>query len=520
LKWEDPALDKDRIERTKGGLYEEASRWILAHPNYRQWRHEETKLLWIKGGAGKGKTMLLVAITKEIQPYTKLASLGADSFLSFFFCQNTDDRLNNAVAILKGLIYQLLVQDSNLTSYLKDHYDRMGKEVFDVANNINAFYALSDVFRQMIKHPGLETIYLAVDALDECEVGLQGLLDLIKETYLQESRLKWIVTSRNHVNVDESQALSLEVNSESVLRSIEVYIEHKVSQVPSLKYNPVQRAYIQRKLLDKAEGTFLWVDLVLQSIGKALEADIVRLIDEIPKGLPPLYDKMMRDIGMSTSDYQAPCLATLSIVTLTYRPLHPLELRTLANLERYGEADLEKIINLCGSFLTQLDSRIYPIHQSAKDYLVSKAALSRIFPSGTHTVHRGIVDKSVAEMKKILRRDIYDLVHPGTLIQEVTVLPVKDPLLGVGYSCAYWIDHVCEADKSGFQRNRRSQLLKTLKNLALLREGHDMYNSIAKFFHDHFLHWLEALSLLGVVTNGIFSLTRLKDILVSLSDYK
>ncbi|KAH6648991.1 WD40-repeat-containing domain protein [Truncatella angustata] len=514
LKWTDPTLDKDRIERTKGGVYEQSSRWILAHSSYRQWRHEETKLLWIKGGAGKGKTMLLVAVTKELRPYTKLARPGADSFLSFFFCQNTDDRLNNAVAILKGLIYQLLVQDSSLISCLKDHYDRMGKEVFDAANNVNAFDALSNVFRQMIGYPGLGTIYLAVDALDECEVGLPELLDLIRETCLQENRLKWIVTSRNHVNVDESLALSLEVNSEAVLSAIEVYIKYKVSQVPSLKSNPTQRANVQRKLLDKADGTFLWIDLVLRSIHDALGDDIIRLIDEMPKGLPPLYDTMMRNIGMSISAYQASCRTILSIVTLTYRPLHLLELRMLADLEPYGTSDLEKLVDLCGSFLTLLDNHIYPIHQSAKEYLVSEVALGKIFPSGRHTVHRTIADRSVAKMKSILKRDIYNLAHPGTLTHEVAVPPVKDPLLGVGYSCAYWIDHVCDADKSDYQRNRRSQLLKTLQDLAPSRKGHDTHNSIAEFFRVHFLHWLEALSLLGVVTNGVFSLTRLRNILI------
>ncbi|RYP30214.1 hypothetical protein DL767_006361 [Monosporascus sp. MG133] len=395
LKWTDPTIDKLRIERTKGGLYEAASSWILSHPSYHQWRHDETKLLWIKGGAGKGKTMLLVAITRELQPCTKLDKPDADSFLSFFFCQNTDDRLNNAVAILKGLIYLLLVQDSSLVSYLKNDYDRMGKEVFDASNNVNAFDALSNVFRHMVRHPRSETVYLAVDALDECEDGLPDLLSLIRESSLQENCLKWIVTSRNQVNVDESLALSLEVNSEAVVRAIEVYIDHKVSQISSLESNPAQRATVQQKLLGKADGTFLWVDLMLRFIHGALGDDVVRRIDEIPSGLPPLYDRMMGDIGKSTSDYRDSCLAILSIATLAYRPLHILELRTLAGLEKYETADLERVVDMCGSFLTLLESRIYPIHQSAKDYLVSEAAVGKIFPSGTHSVHRSIVDSII-----------------------------------------------------------------------------------------------------------------------------
>ncbi|KXX74227.1 Vegetative incompatibility protein HET-E-1 [Madurella mycetomatis] len=224
-----------------------------------------TRLPLIKGGAGKGKTMLLATITKQLQSRTKLDHPATSSSLSFFFCQNTDNRLNNAVAILKGLIYLLLIQDVSLVSYLKSYCDRMGKEIFDVTNNnVNAFDVLSNVFRQMIRHSRSETVYLAIDALDECEDGLPDLLGLVRDTALQQNRLKWIVTSRNRVDIDEGLALenpgaklSLEVNSEAVSQAIKAYIEHKVDQVPSLRSNPTQRDNVQQKLLEKAEGTFL-----------------------------------------------------------------------------------------------------------------------------------------------------------------------------------------------------------------------------------------------------------------------
>ncbi|KAK3346916.1 hypothetical protein B0T25DRAFT_553180 [Lasiosphaeria hispida] len=79
----------------------------------------------------------------------------------------------------------------------------MGKGIFDVTNsNTNAFDALSNVFRQMIQHSRSETVYLAIDALDECE-GLPDLLSLVRETAVQENHLTWILTSRSRVDIDE-----------------------------------------------------------------------------------------------------------------------------------------------------------------------------------------------------------------------------------------------------------------------------------------------------------------------------
>ncbi len=364
-------------------------------------------------------------------------------------------------------------------------------------------------------------MYLAVDALDECEDGLPDLLSLVRETALQENRLKWILTSRNRVDIDENLALenpgaklSLEVNSEAVSQAIEAYIIHKVAQVSSLRSSPVQRTNIQQKLLEKAEGTFLWVDLVLRSLHGILADDAVHRIDETPSGLLPLYDRMMGDIDKSTSNYRDSCLAVLSVATLAYRPLHILELRTIAGL-KYETSDLKRIVDMCGSFLTLVDNHVYPIHQSAKDYLVSDTAVDKIFPSGKHAVQRNIVDRSVVAMEKTLRRDVYQLVHPGALTRDVEARPpTPDPLLGVGYSCTYWIDHVCETDKVDLQGSRRHQLAKTLgRHIAGSKKSIRIRDSIKTFFHNHFLHWLEALSLLGGISNGALSLARLRTII-------
>jgi hypothetical protein len=47
-----------------------------------------------------------------------------------------------------------------------------------------------------------------------------------------------------------------------------------------------------------------------------------------------------------------------------------LEIRILAGLqETLGLADLKRIINMYGSFLTIRDNYVYFVHQPAKDYL-------------------------------------------------------------------------------------------------------------------------------------------------------
>ena len=68
----------------------------------------QSQLLWMKGDRGKGKTMLISGILDEISPSTKLRDKQATTLLSYFFCQATDNRINNASAALRGLIYLLI----------------------------------------------------------------------------------------------------------------------------------------------------------------------------------------------------------------------------------------------------------------------------------------------------------------------------------------------------------------------------------------------------------------------------
>ncbi|KAH7305365.1 hypothetical protein BKA65DRAFT_520798, partial [Rhexocercosporidium sp. MPI-PUGE-AT-0058] len=52
--------------------------------------------------------MLISGILDEMSPSTKLRDKEATTLLSYFFCQATDDRINNTSAALRGLIYLLI----------------------------------------------------------------------------------------------------------------------------------------------------------------------------------------------------------------------------------------------------------------------------------------------------------------------------------------------------------------------------------------------------------------------------
>jgi hypothetical protein len=225
----DSRNDKKRIEDMKGGLLRDSYCWILEHADFQQWRdNEHSRLLWIRGDPGKGKTMLLCGIIDELQNW-----IAKTDIVSYFFCQATDSRINSATAVLRGLLYLLVNQQPLLVSHIRKKYDYTGKTMFEDAN---AWVVLTEIFTNVLQDPTLNTTYLVVDALDKCATDMSKLLNFIAKESSVASRVKWIVSSRNWPDIEErlkqvGQGLSLELNAKSVSTAVSIFIKQKVSQL-------------------------------------------------------------------------------------------------------------------------------------------------------------------------------------------------------------------------------------------------------------------------------------------------
>jgi hypothetical protein len=207
----DPREDKARIEKEKDVLLSRCYAWILRDPAFQRWRtNEESTLLWIRGDAGKGKTMMMIGLVNELlgngqaelssktDASTQQMAASEPGFVSFFFCQSTRPELNNAVAVLRGLIYLLIAQKETLLQHVRKKYEAAGSKMFE---GPNAIFALRGLLFDIMDDPDLPRTLFLVDALDECNTGLSELLGIINDTR-QSSKVRWLVTSRNWPNIE------------------------------------------------------------------------------------------------------------------------------------------------------------------------------------------------------------------------------------------------------------------------------------------------------------------------------
>jgi hypothetical protein len=494
LRLTDPRDDKKRIEDTKGGLLQESYRWILQNPDFQQWHHgHHSRLLWIKGDPGKGKTMLLCGIANELEK-----SKAQTDLISFFFCQATDSRINNASAVLRGLIFLLLNQQPSLISHIRKKHDHAGKTLFE---DTNSWYALSEIFTNILQDPSLNRTFLIIDALDECVSDLPKLLDFIAQKSSVTPRVKWVVSSRNWPDIQErldiagyKMGLSLELNAESVSGAVSIYIQHKMLLLAQRKkYNTELRDAVQDHLSSNANNTFLWVALVCQNLEKIPRWNTLAKLNTFPPGLGSLYKRMVEQI--CNSDNAGLCKRILATIANVYQPITLKELTSLVEMVEDKLDDLEslsEIVALCGSFLTIRQDTIYFVHHSARDYLLQKA-LDKVFPLRGGEAHYMIVSMSLQVMSRTLRRDIYSLHALGYPIERVKQ-PDPDPLAAIRYSCIHWVNHLCDWSSTSCVDHRVD-----------LQGG----GIVDIFIREKYLYWLEALSLYRSVSEGVLSMARL-----------
>jgi hypothetical protein len=485
----DPRKDKKRIEETKGGLLADSYRWVLDNTTFQQWQQDtHSRLLWIKGDPGKGKTMLVCGIINELQKATKNATV------SHFFCQATDARINGATAVLRGLLYMLVTQQPSLASHIHTKHDHAGKAMFEDAN---AWVVLVEIFEAVLQDASLKMTYLIIDALDECVTDLPMLLEFVAKQSSVSSRVKWIVSSRNWPDIEaqleragHKEKLSLELNAESVAAAVAVFIQQKVDQLAQEKQYKaeVQNAVLQH-LTTNANGTFLWVALVCQELKRTASRHVLKKLAVFPPGLDDLYKRMMQQ--MSESDDADTCRCVLASTAVLYRPVTIRELVELVEQLKDVSSDVREIIDLCGSFLTVREDTVYFVHQSAKDFLFEKAS-HEVFPNGAEDIHRGIFLTSLAYLSTTLHRDMYSLKSLGSAIENVKP-PHADPLAASRYPCVYWIDHLHDSEPKCWPNSVADLQMRAVYN----------------FLSGKYLYWLEGLSLCKSIGKGVVSVEKL-----------
>jgi hypothetical protein len=490
----------------------------------------------LSGWAGTGKSTIARTIAYK---YREIGCLGA----SFFFSRGKED-ISHADKLLTTIAAQLALRSPALGQLIRDAISRDPNVASSKDRSYQWKFLIQEPLLKLEASSLQQPLILVIDALDECDGDndIRRIINLLSEAKTLETvRLRIFLTSRpetpirlgflNMPGILHQDLILHKIARATVDHDILVFFEYRFGVIRNksedLRPNWPGKTCID-KLVSSAHGLFIYAATVCRFIEKGIEDfpanDLLRLV--LPDENIANTSKMSRNI----TTYESPTkeldmiytqvleyslknvrhakdkeqLATtfrlvVGSIVILFNPLSPFAIARLLNMD---VEVVKKRLNHLRSVLEFSDTQEQPIrllHPSFRDFLLSdKRCYSRQFWVDGRETHEMLAAKCLELMSrpKCLGKNICHLESYGMSRHEIDSRTMDDCLpADVRYACRYWIHHL---EQSG--RHICDQ------------------DSAHIFLQEHFLHWLEALSLIGVMSESISLISTLQS-LIAVSKY-
>jgi hypothetical protein len=447
-----------------------------------------SKVYWMNGMAGTGKTTIAYSLCAELQ---RAQQLGAS-----FFCSRTLPDCREATRIVPTIAYQLARFSSSFRSTLC--------RVLDNDPDIRTRGMLTQ-FERLIREPMLEAneaagLVVVIDALDECtdRSGAQSILEILLR-YAADLPIKFFVSSRPEPGfLNKMQPLDNrsrfvfhlhDIEQSLVQADIETYLNEELESC-SLRQDQI------KLLAQRAGSLFIYASTAVRYIRPdGVSVDSNRRFDLLLMSTSDPNSKAHTKIDVLYATVLAAALENEELETWEAHnirvvlhtivcALEPMTTEGLASLLKLGssyavQVALEPLLSVL--YVSSSGGRVSTLHASFIDYMLSRERSGRFFCD--HTKHSELLAFNCFEiMKALLRFNICNLESSFVFDADVPDLPNRineaiSPHLF--YACRYWVDHTQSAEKS------------------------DRLTSSLDWFLSHqLLFWMEVLNLKHYIKQG------------------
>jgi hypothetical protein len=483
------------------------------------WAGDSTgkRIFWLCGKAGTGKSTISRTVAEKLDD---------DHFLgaSFFFRRGRAERSHAKLFF------------PTIAPQLADFFPAIAPSIAAALDQDSLLCDryLSYQFEQLLLRPLQDTfpsssqpasVVLVIDALDECDENgnIQTILRFLSQLGERTSlRMRIFVTSRpelpvelgftdisgelhHDVRLEEAQKLSIE-------HDIRVFYENQffMMRVDSLYHDDELSTnwpgvQSMRTLVEQAVPLFIFAFTVSRFISADPRRNLATILrqskDASFTGLKGTYLPILKQVVVSQpEDLREGCIlqfkAVVGAIILLYNPLSTFALADLLRIEAgyVGRVlrPLHSVLNIPRTADGKTD-RTLPItlfHLSFRDFLVDPDSKHQsMFWIEPKERHSALPAHCISLLGSgVLRENLCGVANPGVRRSEVLRSVVDTSLPeAVAYACNYWAQHVVESGE-------------------LISDD----DPVHRFLKTHFLHWMEALSWLGRVSEAVATLEALR----------
>ncbi|KAH8672131.1 hypothetical protein BGZ60DRAFT_430550 [Tricladium varicosporioides] len=307
----------DARQQNISHAHPETCNWFFETTQFQQWRNlsdlsSHNGVLWIKGKPGAGKSTLM----KHTLDYCR--KIFKDHIIaSYFFNARGSTLEKTPLGMLRSLLYQLLEQNPVLSErFIPMFRDKRKKhETWEWREG-----ELTDFLLSEIKTCQSKPLLLLIDALDECnEPEVRKVVSFLESLSINaKTSLNICLSSRHYPNVHMKKTLELIVEKKKEHdKDISIYVRDKLTE---------RDEEIEKGILDKASGIFMWVVLVVELLNQAYDDGEVRAMQKKLHEVPSDLDEVFWTLLDKGNQKKQATLLILQWVLFARRLLKPEEL--------------------------------------------------------------------------------------------------------------------------------------------------------------------------------------------------
>ncbi|ENH70495.1 Vegetative incompatibility protein HET-E-1 [Fusarium oxysporum f. sp. cubense race 1] len=262
--------------------------WVTNSSQWKAWLSltSETRLIWIHGLPGSGKTVLASYVIEELEMLCKPAN---GSVCSYYYCHYSHNQ-DETVPFLSWIIGHVCRQISWIPSELKRLHDH-GCEPTTTD--------LEEILEIVVNK--LDVLYIIIDAVDE-STPREDLLLLIQTITVDKrfEKIRILATSRQYFDIEQSLtqiSTSISMSNPMVDADIRRFVHSRLRSSNRLKRWHARFDEIEEVLAAMAEGMFRWAECQIQAIERLRDqSKLQQLLSNLPKDLSETYIRIFEAI--------------------------------------------------------------------------------------------------------------------------------------------------------------------------------------------------------------------------------
>lgn len=374
-----PGKPEDDLHDLEGARIGGSCEWFAEKQSFQAWVDPKATMspmfYWISAKPGTGKSVLSGYVINILN------ELNLDC--SYYFFRHGDKDKSTASGLFRSIAFQMASVNVDVRSRLLSMIDTGIR--FD--KNDGKVVWRRVLLSAVIRASWQQTQYWVIDALDECSDFdvLFSMLASIKPKF----QIKIFITSRKTAELcsrfadlqksfGDDTAVFEEISFSDTRSDMALYLEgnREKLHVGDAK----QRDDFLRRILDKSDGCFLWIRLVLEELAMAWSVQHVeRVLEEVPQGMDRLYTRALHIMSSKPHHARELARAILTWTVCAIRPLTVSELRAALEAD-VGDniEDVEAAISSLCAQLVYIDKadRVMIVHPTARTFLINEELVS------------------------------------------------------------------------------------------------------------------------------------------------